>query len=176
MTTEASAIRVRPSHLTDISVLMKVRLNALVLATTAGGFYMGSPDPINLKLMMVACVGTALVAGGASALNQVQERDTDRLMERTRDRPVAVGRMTVGHANTLGGIFTLAGLLLLWFGTNRTAALVALLTTVFYVAIYTPLKKRTSLSTVVGAVPGALPPLIGWREARWTARRGHCSS
>jgi protoheme IX farnesyltransferase len=118
--------------------------------------------------MLIACAGSALVAGGASALNQVQERHTDRLMERTRDRPVAEGRMTVGHANRLAYLFTVAGLLLLWFGTNRAAALVALATTICYVVIYTPLKKHTSLSTVVGAIPGALPPLIGWAAARGT--------
>lgn len=152
----------------DLSVLMKVRLNALVLATTAGGFYMASPGRVNVPLMLITCVGTALVAGGASALNQVQERAIDRLMERTRQRPVAEGRMGTTEARTTAYTFAGVGLLLLWFGANHAAALVALATIVLYVVIYTPLKRLSSLATVVGAVPGALPPLIGWAGARGT--------
>jgi protoheme IX farnesyltransferase len=168
MTSEAMAIGVRPSWMMDLSVLMKIRLNALVLATTAGGFYMASPGRIDVPRMLVTCLGTALVAGGASALNQVQERAIDRLMERTRQRPVAEGRMGPTEASVVAYTFAVIGLLLLWLGVNRAAALVALATIVLYVVIYTPLKKHSSLATVVGAVPGALPPLIGWAGARGT--------
>jgi protoheme IX farnesyltransferase len=113
-------------------------------------------------------LGTLLVASGASAFNQVYERDLDALMDRTRERPVADGRMSVGQANTLAAGFTIAGLVLLWLGANAAAALVAFATLLCYMAIYTPLKRRTSLATIVGAVPGALPPIIGWAAARGT--------
>jgi protoheme IX farnesyltransferase len=154
----------RPSKLTDVLMLAKVRVNALVVATTAGGYYMAA-DTVNLTALAVAAVGTALVAGAAAAINQVTERDTDKLMARTRLRPVADGRMTSGEGWLIASALAAAGLALLWAGSNSTAALVALVTLVSYAVVYTPLKRRTSLATVVGAVPGALPPLIGWAAA-----------
>jgi protoheme IX farnesyltransferase len=152
------------SKAADVLTLAKVRVNALVVATTAGGYYMGA-DVVNAGTLAIACLGTALVASGAAAMNQVAERDTDKLMERTRLRPVADGRMTAAEGWVISLVLAATGLLLLWFGTNASAALVALTTLVFYALVYTPLKRRTSLSTVVGAVPGALPPLIGWAAA-----------
>jgi protoheme IX farnesyltransferase len=149
----------------DLVLLTKVRLNALVVATTAGGYYMAAPASVDLASLLVTCLGTALVASGASAFNQVDERDLDRLMVRTRLRPLADGRMGAGEGRAIAAIFAVAGLLILWFGTNATAALVALATLLSYTVIYTPLKRRSSLATVVGAVPGALPPLIGWCAA-----------
>jgi heme o synthase len=150
----------------DLVVLTKLRLNALVVATTAGGYYMASPASVDMASLLVTCLGTALVAGGAAAFNQVDERDLDRLMVRTRQRPVAEGRMSAGEGRAIAAIFAVAGLIILWFGTNAIAALVALATLLSYTVIYTPLKRRSSLSTVVGAVPGALPPLIGWCAAQ----------
>lgn len=146
----------------DLLTLAKVRVNALVVATTAGGFYLAGPEGPVLAPLAVTCAGTALVASGAAALNQVYERGTDRLMERTRHRPVADGRMSPVEGLGFGLLLALTGLALLWFGTNTTATVVALATLVCYAAVYTPLKPVTSLSTVIGAVPGALPPLIGW--------------
>ncbi len=145
-----------------MTVLAKPRLNTLVVATTAGGYCMASPAPIDLVMLAITCVGTALVASGASAANQVYERDTDRLMARTRSRPMADGRMNVGEALLFSGVLTAVGFGLLWTIATPEAAWVALATYLSYVVIYTPLKRRTSFSTVVGAVPGALPPLIGW--------------
>jgi heme o synthase len=153
-----------PSKLADVLMLAKVRVNALVVATTAGGYYMAA-DTVNLTALAVAAVGTALVASAAAAINQVTERDTDRLMARTRLRPVADGRMTSGEGWLIAAALASAGLALLWAGSNSMAALVAFVTLVSYAAVYTPLKRRTSLATVVGAVPGALPPLIGWAAA-----------
>jgi len=153
----------------DLVLLTKIRLNALVVATTAGGYYMAAPKSVDVASLLVTCLGTALVASGAAAFNQVDERDLDRLMVRTRLRPVAEGRMGAGEGRVIAGIFSIAGLLILWFGANAIAALVALATLLSYVWIYTPLKRRSSLSTVVGAVPGALPPLIGWCAARGAA-------
>ncbi len=155
--------RVRPhSRLSDILTLAKVRVNALVVATTAGGYYMASPGEGSVGRLVLTCVATALVASGAAALNQVYERQSDRLMERTRLRPVADGRMRPLEGLLIGLLFSGTGLGMLWLGTNLTAVVVALATLVSYAVIYTPLKTVTSLSTVVGAVPGALPPLIGW--------------
>ncbi len=153
-----------PGHtrLSDLIVLTKARVNALVVATTAGGYYLGAPGPVDLVTLAVVCFGTALVASGAAALNQVDERDTDRLMRRTRLRPVARGRMKPAEGRIIALVLSLAGLSIIWFGSNPTATVVALVTLVVYTMVYTPLKRRTSLATVVGAVPGALPPMIGW--------------
>lgn len=154
------------SKLADFLALTKVRVNSLVVATTAGGYWLGSTAAIDPVLLMNCCVGTALVAGGAAALNQVSERDVDRLMERTRLRPVADARMPVLEAVILAVGLAVVGLVMLWIGSNLLAAAVALATFVSYAFVYTPLKRVTSLSTIVGAVPGALPPLIGWAAAR----------
>ena len=112
--------------------------------------------------LVVASVGTALVAGGASALNQVYERDTDALMDRTRSRPLPAGRVAPDDARTFGLALAALGLGILGSATNVLAALLALATLVVYLAVYTPLKRRSPVATLVGAVPGALPPLIGW--------------
>jgi protoheme IX farnesyltransferase len=155
----------RPKWL-DVLVLAKVRVNSLVVATTAGGYYMAARDGIDWGVLLLVSIGTALVASGAAAINQVDERDTDRLMNRTRSRPMADGRMSVAEGRTIAALFSAAGLLLLWLSSNTVATLVALATLVSYAMIYTPLKRRTSLSTIIGAVPGALPPLIGWAAVR----------
>jgi protoheme IX farnesyltransferase len=155
-----------PSWIGDLLTLAKVRLNALVVATTAGGFYMAGPETGSLGRLLLTCLGTALVASGSAAMNQVVERGTDRLMERTRRRPVADGRMSRREGLLIGIALSLAGLAVLWMGANATASIVALVTLLSYVAIYTPLKRITSLSTIVGAVPGAMPPLIGWAAVR----------
>lgn len=150
----------------DLLTLTKVRLNSLVVFTTAGGYYMGATGPINPWLMLNACVGTALVASGAAALNQIHERDLDGLMERTRNRPMVQGRLGLGQANGWAYGLSALGAIMLWIGANWLASALAIATLVLYVAIYTPLKTRTSLATVVGAVPGALPPMIGWAASR----------
>lgn len=149
----------------DLVLLTKIRLNALVVATTAGGYYMAAPAVVDYPALVVTCLGTALVASGAAAFNQVDERDLDRMMTRTRQRPIADGRMSANEGRAIASIFALAGLIILWFGSTFSAMIVALTTLVSYVLIYTPLKRRSSLSTVVGAVPGALPPVIGWAAA-----------
>jgi protoheme IX farnesyltransferase len=156
------------SRLTDLFVLTKVRVNTLVVATTAGGYYMGARSGIDVMALVVTCLGTALVASGAAAINQVDERETDRLMVRTRQRPVADGRLGVGEGRAIAVSLSVVGLVILWLAANLAAVLVALATLLTYAYVYTPLKRRTSLSTVVGAVPGALPPLIGWAAARGT--------
>lgn len=150
---------------TDFLTLTKPRLNLLVLLTTLGGLYLASPSGVPLMLVVHTLVGTALVAGGASALNQVWERETDGRMRRTSGRPLPRGRLNVGESTWFGVVLTVAGLADLAFAANLTAALVAAGTSLSYVFVYTPLKIRTSLATLVGAVPGALPPVIGWAAA-----------
>ena len=156
------------SRITDLVILTKLRVNALVVATTAGGYYMASTGPIDPATLVVTCFGTALVASGAAAFNQVSERATDRLMDRTRTRPVADGRMSVTEGRVIATALSIAGLAMLWLGANAPAALTALATLVIYAAVYTPLKRHSSLATIVGAVPGALPPLIGWAAVTGT--------
>jgi heme o synthase len=151
-----------PSRVSDWIALAKVRVNTLVVATTAGGFYMASRDPLDLQALLIACAGTGLVAGGAAAFNQVAERDLDALMTRTQSRPVAAHRLSVTEGRVVGAVLSLVGLAILAGLVNLAAAGVALATLVSYVLLYTPLKRKTSFAAVVGAVPGALPPMVGW--------------
>jgi protoheme IX farnesyltransferase len=148
----------------DYIALTKPRLNLLVVATSAAGYYLGAPSSgaLNMPLMAAAVAGTALVAGGAAALNQVYERDTDALMRRTRMRPLPDGRVPAADARIFGLLLSAAGLALLVTLTNVLATALALATLVVYLIIYTPMKRRSPVATLVGAVPGALPPLIGW--------------
>lgn len=146
----------------DFISLTKPRLNLLVVATSAAGYYLGAPGVPEAGPMLQVAAGTALVAAGAAVLNQVVERDTDALMRRTRGRALPDGRVLPGDARLFGIVVSAAGLALLAAQPRLIAAGLALATLIIYLAIYTPLKRRTPLATLVGAVPGALPPLIGW--------------
>jgi heme o synthase len=150
------------SLVADYVQLAKPRLNLLVVATSAAGYYLGGPPSTDLARMAQAVAGTALVAGGAAALNQLYERETDALMWRTRLRPVPDGRVSPADARLFGLGLTIAGLLLLAARANLLAAGLAFATVFVYLVIYTPMKLLTPASTLVGAVPGALPALIGW--------------
>jgi heme o synthase len=152
----------------DWVTLTKPRLNLLVLITTLAGLYLAEPAGVSTSLLVHTLVGSALVAGGAAALNQVLERATDALMRRTRNRPLAAGRLGALEGAALGALLSLAGLAELATFTNLTAAAVAAVTLASYVFLYTPLKTRSSLATLIGAVPGALPPVIGWAAATGT--------
>jgi heme o synthase len=136
-----------------------------VLITTLGGLYLGAPAGVPLAVLVHTLVGTAFVAGGAAALNQVWERRTDRLMRRTSNRPLPAGRLGVIDGAWFGVVLSVVGLVELAIRVNAISALVAAATLASYVFIYTPLKVRTPLSTLIGAVPGALPPVIGWAAA-----------
>ena len=155
----------RSDRALDFLALTKPRLNFLVLATTLAGLYLASPSGVGVALAVHTLVGTALVAGGAAALNQVLERETDRRMRRTSGRPLPRGRLGVTEGAAFGVFLSAAGLLELALGATAAASVVAAATLVSYVLVYTPLKTRTSLATLVGAVPGALPPVIGWAAA-----------
>ena len=150
----------------DYVALMKPRLNLLVVATSAAGYYLGAPRGVDGAAMVQAVAGTTLVAGGAAVLNQLYERDTDALMRRTRLRPLPAGRVTPADARVFGMALSAAGLALLAARANWLAATLALATILIYLAVYTPMKRRTPFATLVGAVPGALPALIGWTASR----------
>jgi protoheme IX farnesyltransferase len=165
-TTRWDATDAQPSHLlADFVTLAKPRLNLLVVFTTAAGLYLASPNGVALSVLLHTLMGTALIAGGAAALNQVWDRDTDALMRRTRTRPIASGRLRPSQGLLFGLVLSTAGLIELAVGVNLISAGMAALTLGSYVLVYTPLKRRTSLATLVGAVPGALPPVIGWVAA-----------
>jgi protoheme IX farnesyltransferase len=153
---------VQTSRAADFVMLTKPRLNLLVVVTTLAGVYLAAPDGVPESLLLHTLVGTALVAGGAAALNQVWERDTDRLMRRTSSRPLPAGRLRLAESAWFGIAASLAGIADLALAVNAIAAAVAALTLASYIFVYTPMKRRTSLSTLVGAIPGALPPVIGW--------------
>ncbi len=158
-------VRARP-RVADYLELTKPRLNFLVLATTLAGFYLGTKGSFNEALMINTLVGTALVAGSASALNQLMESEADARMRRTAERPLPSGRLQPHQAFWFGLVTAFAGTAYLSVTVNLLAALLAGLTWFIYLFAYTPLKTETPLNTVVGAVPGAIPPVIGWAAAR----------
>ena len=171
-TTAPLSIAHSATRLADYAALTKPRLNALVVATSAAGYYLGASAGIDLAAMLGAVAGTALVAGGAAALNQLYERDTDALMIRTRMRPLPDGRVHPFEARVFGTALAAAGLGLLALRTNIFATSLAALTLAVYLAVYTPMKRRSPVSTLVGAIPGALPPLIGWASSHGSISLG----
>lgn len=150
----------------DFLALTKPRLNFLVVVTAAVGYYLGAGSDLDVAKLVQAVIGVALVAGGAAGLNQIYERETDSLMWRTRMRPLAAQRITTTEAMVFSLALSAAGLVIVAATANLLAASLALLTLISYNVVYTPMKRRSQLSTLVGAVPGALPPMIGWVAAR----------
>ncbi|MBP7588282.1 MAG: heme o synthase [Thermoanaerobaculia bacterium] len=161
MSSEALAFP-RPA---DWVELTKPRITLLVTLTTAAGFALASERPLDLPKFAATLVGTALVAAGSSAWNQYVERETDQLMRRTASRPLPGGRMIAEHALAFGGLLSVSGLLVLWLLVNPLTAAIGLATLFAYVAVYTPMKRRSSLATLIGAIPGAAPPVMGWTGA-----------
>jgi protoheme IX farnesyltransferase len=160
--TEANVLR----RAADFLELTKPRVVLMVLITAFVGFYVGSETVPSYLRLLQTLFGTALAAGGTLALNQYLERDIDALMERTRRRPVPDGRVQPVEALWFGVLVTLAGLVYLGIAVNFISASVTALITVCYLLLYTPMKPRSSLCMLVGAVPGALPPVVGWAAAR----------
>ena len=163
----SQAFTLSRTSLVDRIELTKPRITAMVVFTALVGFVTAADAPLRGAALAAALVGTGLVAAGAAVLNQVLERDTDALMERTRQRPLPAGRVLPAEAVAFGTGVTLAGHALLLAVCGPLPAAVAFVTWASYLFVYTPLKRRTPLATLVGAVPGALPPVIGW-----TARTG----
>jgi protoheme IX farnesyltransferase len=150
----------------DLAELVKARLTLLVLLTTAVGFYLGSESPINYVTLLHVFFGTAAAAAGASALNQWWERTADALMRRTRTRPIPAGRMLPLQALVLGIVLSVFGVAYLAILCNTLSAALTAITVAIYIFAYTPLKRASTANTAVGAVPGAIPPMIGWAAAR----------
>jgi len=149
----------------DLATLVKARLTFLVLITTLVGFLVGTTGGIDGALLAATLTGAALSACGASALNQWWERGIDARMKRTLDRPLPSGRMHEADALSLGVLLSAAGVATLALLVNPLSASLSAATIAIYVFVYTPLKQVTSLNTLVGAIPGAIPPLIGWTGA-----------
>jgi protoheme IX farnesyltransferase len=154
------------SWVTVLCDLFKARLTGLVLLTTVAGFYLGSSETLDYGLLFQTVAGTALLASGASALNQLLEWGCDAKMLRTQQRPLPSGRLQPQTVLTLGCALVGLGLFVLGLGVNLVACLVGAVTVSCYLFIYTPLKRKTWLNTLVGAIPGALPPVIGWTAAQ----------
>jgi protoheme IX farnesyltransferase len=162
----AAIARDRRRVMADLASLTKPRVVVMVLVTTVVGYYVGLAGAPDYVRMLHLLIGTALAAGGTLALNQYWERDVDALMERTRSRPLPDGRLQPLEALLFGGAVTLLGLTYLAALVHGLAAAVTVATVALYLFAYTPLKLRTALCTIVGAVPGALPPVTGWVAAR----------
>ncbi|MDQ6861137.1 MAG: heme o synthase [Verrucomicrobiota bacterium] len=156
----------KSSVVSDLAELVKARLTLLVLVTTAVGFYCGATDDFRAVALLHAVFGTALAAAGAAALNQWWERQLDAQMQRTRERPIPGGRMSPRDALLLGVLLSLGGVAYLAFICNWLSAFLAAVTILLYIFAYTPLKRISTSNTLVGAIPGAIPPMIGWAAAR----------
>jgi protoheme IX farnesyltransferase len=153
-------------RLADFVALAKPRVVLMVTLTTLVGYYLGASADVDYLRLVQVLVGTALAAGGTLALNQFLERDVDARMLRTRARPLPDGRLQPVEAAAFGSLVTLGGLVYLLVAVGPAAAAVTAATSVLYLGVYTPLKRVSPLCTVLGAVPGALPPVAGWVAAR----------
>jgi protoheme IX farnesyltransferase len=150
----------------DLAELVKARLTLLVLLTTAVGFYLGSESPMDCVALFHIVFGTATAAAGAAALNQWWERRADALMRRTKMRPIPAGRMPPLQALALGAVLSIFGVVYLTIVCNVLSAALAAITIAIYIFAYTPMKRASTANTAVGAIPGAIPPMIGWAAAR----------
>jgi len=149
----------------DYAELTKPRITFMVVVSTAAGYYLGADRALDLLRMLNTLIGTALVASGASALNQLLERDTDALMHRTRNRPLPSRRLDFAQVLGFGLACAVLGTVYLYLTVNPLTSMLGALTVALYVLAYTPLKRHSSLCTIVGAVPGAMPPVMGWTAA-----------
>jgi heme o synthase len=162
----------RSGFIRDLFELVKARLTLLVLLTTAVGFYLGAEGPINFAALLHTVFGTAAAAAGAAALHQWWEYKLDGLMRRTQSRPLPAGRMRPRDALIIGAILSIFGVTYLAFVCTALSAVLAAITIIVYIFGYTPLKLVSTFNTALGAVPGALPPMIGWAAARGTLNAG----
>jgi protoheme IX farnesyltransferase len=170
---ETQAPALTGARLTDYLQLTRPRLSAMALLTVAAGAVMAAGGAPDWRILTHALIGTALVAAGASALNQLLERESDGLMQRTRERPLPSGRLRSGEALALGLVSAVGGVVYLALSLpSQLAAALAALTLLSYVFVYTPLKRTSALNTLVGAIPGALPPVIGWAAVRGSVSAG----
>lgn len=162
----AKAGKAPPRAISSFFELMKLKMVFHILITTFVGYYLGSRVEMDMALMWQALLGTGILAIGAFALNQAIEKDFDKLMERTRSRPIPTERVGQRVAFGFGVLCFFAGTAYLWIWVNALTAVLGASTLILYAAVYTPMKRMSSLNTLVGAVPGALPPLMGWTAAQ----------
>ncbi len=160
----------------EYAQLIKLRITAMIVMTAWCGAYFAAAKAGVTSLswtMGQALIGIALVSGGTAAINEVIERDVDALMRRTAMRPLVTGRMSLLHASTVGFGMTVGGVVYLWLTTNCQTALLTALTSASYLLVYTPMKRVHPMCTFVGAIPGAMPPVLGWvavqRSLDWEA-------
>lgn len=152
--------------MTDYIQLTKPRITWLILMSTGVGFFFGIAGGWTWAVLLHTLIGTGLIASGTAALNQWMERDADALMKRTQNRPLPLGHMRPANAFWFAVALSVIGFVELWFGANPLTALLGLFTLASYLFVYTPLKRRTPHSTTIGAIPGAMPPVIGFAAAR----------
>jgi protoheme IX farnesyltransferase len=155
----------QPTKLGAYIALTKPEVSLLVLMTTGAGFYMGARGPIPWLHMLHVIFGTMMIAAGTAALNHYIERESDRFMRRTASRPLPTGQLTPAEALRFGLGLALAGAVDLYYSAGSIACLLGVFTSLSYLLAYTPLKKRTVWATFIGAIPGAIPPMIGWTAA-----------
>ena len=153
-------------RLADLTELTKPGITLMVVLTAGLGFLLAEREGLSFLLLVHTLLGTGLVSAGASTLNQVIERETDALMRRTSQRPLPAGRMDPDVALLFGVALGVAGLAELALGVNLLTALLGAVALAGYVFVYTPLKRVSSLATVIGAIPGAIPPMMGWSAVR----------
>jgi protoheme IX farnesyltransferase len=153
------------SKLRQYYVLTKPEVNLLILMTTSAGYYLGCPGPFRWAGLLHTLVGTLLVASGTATLNQYMEREHDAQMRRTASRPLVSGKLAPAEALYFGLALSFAGGLYLWLAVNPLSSVLAVSTLLSYLLVYTPLKRKTPLCTMLGAIPGAMPTLIGWAGA-----------
>lgn len=163
--TLSAAAPVQRGSVAVLADLFKARLTFLVVLTTVVGFYLGVSGPARWDILLATLLGTALVASGAAALNQYMERAHDARMDRTMMRPLPAGELQPSTVLAMGAIISVVGLALLAGLVNSLTALLGAITLLTYLFVYTPLKRVTTLNTAIGAIPGALPPLMGWAAA-----------
>ncbi len=168
VTNPPSRVSVLVRRAEDYIELVKPRLVLMILITTAAGFYLGTQGAVNWLLFLHTLIGAGLTAAGVLGLNQYLERDIDSQMARTQQRPLPAGRMHPMEALFFCALLTGSGMLYLTFLVNPLSGFVISLIVVSYLFVYTPLKRKTSLCTLIGAVPGALPPVVGWVAAQGT--------
>jgi heme o synthase len=154
------------ARIADFKEMMKPGISLMVVLTTGLGFLLAGGETFSFPLLVYALLGTGLVSGGASVLNHVLERETDALMQRTANRPLPTGRLDPDVALLFGVSVAVAGLLVLYFAVNPLTALLGVVALAGYVFVYTPLKRVSSLATIIGAIPGAIPPMMGWSAVR----------
>ena len=153
------------SKIRDYVTLTKPEVNLLILMTTSAGYYLGARGPLHVAGLVNTLIGTLLVASGTATLNQWMERSWDGQMRRTASRPLPSGRVSANEAFWLGALMSVAGGVYLAIAVNTLSSLLAIFTLLSYLLIYTPLKRKTPLCTALGAIPGAMPTLIGWAGA-----------